>query len=152
MQKLSGAKTIVAGCLIVGMMAGAGAVLVAQAVYRLQFLNTSLFTVNENEDAAFHVTIDDKPTGLPARVALRAFDAAGALVGSHDAVLLAGQSTTMRIPGPGVFRTHAQVVDSSPLDFALRRRVIAAVEVIDKLTAEIRPTCSFDPSGLPGGR
>ena len=152
MQKLMGTKTVVAGCLIAGVMAGAGAVLVAQAVYRLQFLNTSLFTVMENQDAAFHVTVDDKPGGLPARVALRAFNAAGALVGSHDAVLMAGQSTTMRIPGPGVFRAHAQIVDASPLDLVARRRVIGSVEVIDNLTAEIRPTCSFDPWGLPGGR
>ena len=152
MQKLKGVRTIVAGCLIGGVMAGAAAVLVAQAVFRVQFMNTSLFTVGKTEDAAFHVTVDDRAGGLPARVALRVFDTAGAVVGSHDAVLLAGQSTTMRVPGPGVFRAHAQVVDSSPLDFALRRRVVASVEVIDNLTAEIRPTCSFDPSGIPGGR
>ena len=152
MEKLRRPKTIVAGCLIVGVIAGAAAVLVAQAVYRLQFLNTSLFTVKASEEAAFHVTVDDKPGGLPARVALRAFDAAGALVGSHDAVLIAGQSTTMRIPGPGVFRAHAQIVDASPLDLVARRRVIGSVEVFDNLTADIRPTCSFDPWGLPGGR
>jgi hypothetical protein len=152
MQKQRATKTIVVGCLLVGVLAGAAAAQVAEAVFRVQFLNTSLFTMNANQDAAFHVTLHDRPGGPPARVALRAFDAAGTLVVGRDVVLQAGESTTMRIPGPGVFRAHAQIVDSSALDLIARRQVHGSVEVFDEATGETRPTCSFDPWGLPPGR
>ena len=152
MQKPRSMKVIVTGCLLVGLLAGAAAAQAVEAIFRVQFLNTSLFTVTANQDAAFHVTLHDRPDGPPARVALRLFDAAGNVVGGQDVVMRAGESKTVRLAGPGVFRAHAQIVDSSPLDLLARRQVAGSVEVINRLTAEIRPTCSFDPWGLPPGR
>ena len=152
MLKQRATKTIVAGCLLVGALAGAAAAQVVEAVLRVQFLNTSLFTLTANQEGAFHVSIDDRRGGLPARVLLRLFDPAGNLVAQDDAILQAGESKTMRFAGPGVFRANAQIVDSSPLDLTARRQVNGSVEVIDRLTGVIRPTCSFDPWGVPPGR
>jgi hypothetical protein len=152
MQKQRATKTIVLGCLLVGMLAGAAAAQVVEAIFRVQFLNTSLFTVQADQQAVFHVSLEDRQGGLPARVALRLFDAAGKTVGSHDAVLRAGESTTMRHAGPGAFRAFAQLVDASPLDLMARRQFHGSVEVISVVTGETRPTCSFDPWGNPPGR
>lgn len=152
MQKQRATKTIVMVCLLAGVLAGAAGAQVVEAVFRLQFLNTSLFTVTADQEAAFHVTLHDRRGALPVRVALRLFDAAGNPVGGHDAVLQAGASTTLRVPGPGDFRAHARIVDSTPVDLTLQRQISGSVEVIDRLTGVIRPTCSFDPWGLPPGR
>ena len=151
MQKRRATKTIVVGCLFVGVLAGAAGAQDAEAILSVRFLNTSLFTVNAHEEAAFHVTLDDRQSGLPARVALRLFDAAGNAVARQDVVLRAGQSTTMRLAGPGPFRAHAQIVDAG-LDLTGRRQVVGSVEVIDNLTGIVRPTCGFDPVGQPPGR
>jgi len=152
MQKQRATKTIVLGCLLVGMLAGAAAAQVVEAIFRVQFLNTSLFTIHADQQAAFHVSLEDRQGGLPARVSLRLVDPAGKTVAGHDAVLRAGESTTLRHAGPGVFRAHAQLVDGSPLDLIARRQFHGSVEVINVVTGEIRPTCSFDPWGNPPGR
>jgi hypothetical protein len=152
MQKQRATKTIAVGCLLVGLLAGAAAAQIVEAIFRVQFLNTGLFTVNADQEAAFHVSLDDQQGSPPARVALRLFDAAGTTVGSQDVALRAGESTTMRIAGPGIFRAHAQIVASTDLEFTARRQVVGSVEVVDKFTGIIRPTCSFDPWGIPPGR
>lgn len=152
MKKQTATKTIVVGCLLIGVLAGAAAAQVVDAIFQVQYMNTGLFTMTRGQNAAFHVSLDDRRDGLPARVALAVFDSAGAVVARQDAVLRAGESTTMRIAGPGVFRAHAQIADSSIWDLAARRRVVGSVEVIDGLTAIVRPICSFDPEGLPPGR
>ena len=144
-------RIIATGCLLIGLLAGVAGAQIVEAITRLQFLNTGLFTVTADQEAAFHVSLDDRRDAPPARVALRVFDAAGIPVARQDVVLAAGQSTTLRVAGPGVFRAHAQIAESA-LDFTARRQVAGSVEVIDKLTGIIRPTCSFDPWGLPPGR
>ena len=152
MQKQRATKTIVVGCLLVGSLAGAAAAQVVQAIIRVQFLNTSLFTMTEHQKAAFHVTLSDQAGGPPARVAMRLFDAAGNTVAGQDVVLRAGESKTMRFAGPGVVRAYAQIADSSPLDLTLRRQFHGSVEVIDEITGVVRPTCGFNPWGDPPGR
>lgn len=152
MHKQRATKTIVVGCLLVGALAGAAAAQVAEAIFRVQYLNTSLFTVAANQTAAFHVTLQDRPGGLPARVAMRLFDAAGKVVAGQDVTLRAGESKTMRFAGPVVVRAWAQIVDSSPLDLTLLRQVAGSVEIEDDFTGVIRPTCGFNPWGNPPGR
>src|SRR5688572_6616847 len=117
MQKQRATKTIVCGCLLIGLLGGVAAAQVAEAIFRVQFLNTSLFSVTSNQVAAFHVTLDDEKSGPPARIALRVFNSAGTQVAGRDVVLSAGQSTSMAIAGPGVFRVHAQIAESTDLDF-----------------------------------
>jgi hypothetical protein len=152
MQKQRATKTIVVGCLLVGVLAGAAAAQVVQAIIRVQFLNTSLVTVTEHQSALFHVTLSDRTGAPPARVAMRLFDAAGNTVAGQDVSLRAGESKTMRFAGPGVVRFFAQIADSSPLDLTLRRQFHGSAEVIDEITGIIRPTCGFSPWGDQGGR
>jgi hypothetical protein len=151
MQKQRATKTIVAGCLLVGVLAGAAGAQIAEAMFSVRYIHAPLFSVNAYQEAAFHVTLHDRPSGLPARVALQLFDAAGNAVAREDVVLRGGQSATMRVPGPGPFSARAQIVDSN-LDLTGRRQVVGSVEVIDTLTGIIRPTCGFDPVGQPPGR
>jgi hypothetical protein len=147
MLKFASKKIIALGCLTVGLVAGAAG---AQVV-RVQYLNTGLFTVKTDQQALFNVSLDDGRGAQPAGVQLQLFDPSGAVVASQNVLLQPGESTTLRVPGPGSFRAHANVIDGTTQTFTDRRQVSGTVEVADTLTGIIRPVCSFGP-GLPPGR
>jgi len=151
MLKSASKKAIALGCLTVGLVAGAAGALVAQTVFRAQYLNTSLFALRTDQQALFSVSLDDRRDAPAAGVQLQLFDASGAVVASQNVVLQPGESSTLRLPGPGSFRAHASVVDGTTTAFSDRRQVSGSVEVVDTLTGIVRPTCSFIP-GLPPGR
>jgi hypothetical protein len=152
MLKIASKKVIALGCLTAGLVSGAAGVLVAQAIVRAQYLNTSLFVVTTDQEARFSVSLDDRRDGPAAGVQLQLLDASGAVVASQNVVLQPGASSTLRVPGPGSFRAHASVVDGTTTAFSDRRSVSGSVEIIDTLTGIVRPTCSFIPGGLPPGR
>lgn len=139
---------IVCGCLSVA--AGLAGAQIIEAMRR-QFLNTGLFTVSAREQVQFSVSLDDRRDAPAARVRLQLFDVNGAVIAHDETSLEPGQTVTLRAAGPGPMRAHAEVIEPL-LQFTQRRAVIGSVEVIDVLTGVVRPTCSFDPAGLPGGR
>ncbi len=152
MLKIASKKAIALGCLTVGLVAGAAGALVAQSIVRAQYLNTSLFVVKTDQQAMFSVSLDDRRDAPEAGVQLQFLDPSGAVVASQNVVLQPGESSTLRVPGPGSFRAHASVVDGTTTTFSDRRQVSGSVEVLDTLTGIVRPTCSFIPGGLPPGR
>src|SRR5687768_8788239 len=90
------------GLVLGGVFAGfAGAQIIEDFTSR--FLNTGLFTVGSGEGVNFHVSLDDRRAGPPARVLLRLFDAKGAVVARQEAVLEPGQSSTLQFRQPGLF-------------------------------------------------
>ena len=149
MSKMRSMKLAGLGLLLVGVCAGLAAAQVAQMM-QARYLNTGLFTVRGGQTASFHVVLDDRRTGEPAEVALQFLDADGAIVGSSKVTLQAGQSTTLRIDRPGVYRAHAQVIEPSGI-FSARRAVAGTVEIFDQFTTETRFVCSIDDSS-PGVR
>jgi hypothetical protein len=152
MLKMTSKKAIALGCLAVGLVAGAAAAQVAQTILRVEYLNTSLFLVNANETTLFSVSLDDRADAPPAGVLLQLIDASGAVVASQNVVLQPGASTTMTYSNPGSLRAHAQLVAGRATAFTDRRRVSGSVEIVDKLTGTVRPTCNVNPTGLPPGR
>jgi len=152
MMTIASKKAIALGCLTVGLVTGAEGALVAQSIVRAQYLNTGLFVVKTDQEALFSVSLDDRRDGPAAGAQLQLFDASGAVVASQNVVLQPGASSTLRVPGPGSFRAHANVVDGTTTAFSDRRQVSGSVEVVDTLTGIVRPTCSFIPGGLPPGR
>jgi hypothetical protein len=141
---------VAATCGLVGVLAGAVGAQVLQIVQR-RYLNTGMFSVAPGEMATFHLTLEDQAGAPPARVVLQLFDQEGAVVARQDATLLAGQSSMLQAPGPGLFRAHAEMVESVS-QITQRRTAVGTVEVADTLTGVVRPVCSFDPIGVPGGR
>jgi len=141
-------RLIAAACVVAGVAAGVAGAQVIQTSQR-QFLNTGLFSVGTNEIASFHVSLDDARSGPDAKVILQLIDETGTVVASTGELLLhAGQSASLRTPGPGPFRAHAEVIESA-LEFSARRRPVATVEVINSLTGVVRPIPSFDPHPIP---
>ena len=126
------------GCLLVGVFGGAAGAQVVQRALSTSYLNTGLFALAPGDTAYFHVSLDDVRSGQPARVKLQFFDEAGEVVSSDETVLAGGQSTTLRMLGPGLFRAHAEMIESS-LQLTGRRSVVGTVEVFD-LTAEKKPS------------
>jgi hypothetical protein len=142
-------RLIAAACVVAGVAAGVVGAQVVQNLQR-QFLNTGLFSVGTSEIAYFHVSLDDARSGPAARVILQLIDETGAVVaGTGEIPLQAGQSASLRTPGPGLFRAHAEVIEST-LQLSARRRPVATVEVINSLTGVVRPIPSFDPHQIPG--
>ena len=89
---------------------------------RAHFLNTGLFTVAPGEGVNFHVALDDRRAGAPTTVLLQLFDQDGAVVARDEVSLQPGQSTTLQIDEPGLYRAHAQVLD--PRRRACERRTL----------------------------
>jgi hypothetical protein len=140
---------LVAGCLLVGVCAGAvGAQVVADAA-RLRFLNSGLFVLDAGEDATFHVTLADNRAGAPVRVLVQFLDRQGASVARQEVVLQAGQSTSLTTAGPGEVRAHARVMDGS-FDLSARRAIVGGIDVLDLTTRQRRPVCSIDENGSSG--
>ncbi len=151
MWKRLSTRSIAIGCLVIGLIGGVVGTTVAQGPLRTVYLNTGLFTIQAHEEARFFVSLDDRPNGAPATVRLVVLDRNGDAVKREQAVLAAGDSTMVSQPGPGLFRVHAEVLDTS-LSLSARRSAAASLEVLDLTTNVSRPpTCSID-QGLPPPR
>jgi hypothetical protein len=133
MTKTTMMKSIAAGFLLAAMFAGVSSAQISDSPERSRYLNTGLFTVAEGEGVNFHVALDDRRTGAPATVLMRLFNQDGAVVARHDIILQAGQSTTLRINQPGLYRAHAEVRDSSS-SACERRTVRGTVEIFRPLS------------------
>jgi hypothetical protein len=141
---------IAAAAVLAGVVAGVAGAQIVQSFQR-QFLNTGLFSVGPDEIANFHVSLDDARSGPPARVILQLIDETGAVVASTgELVLQAGHSASLRTPGPGLFRAHAEVIETV-LQLSARRTSAGTVEVINSVTGVVRPIPSFDPQQIPSG-
>jgi len=141
-------RLIAAACVVAGVVAGVAGAQVIQNLQR-QYLNTGLFSVGVNEIAHFHVSLDDARTGPAARVILQLIDETGAVVAATgELTLQAGQSASLRTPGPGLFRAHAEVIETV-LQLSARRTSAGTVEVINSVTGVVRPIPSFDPHQIP---
>jgi hypothetical protein len=143
-------RLIAAACVVAGVAAGVAGAQVIQSLQR-QFLNTGLFSVGTNEIAYFHVSLDDARSGPDAKVILQLIDETGAVIaGTGELVLHAGQSVSLRTPGPGRFRAHAEVTETV-FQLSPRRTSAGTVEVINSVTGVVRPIPSFDPHQIPSG-
>ena len=141
-------RLIAAACVIAGVAAGVAGAQVIQTLQR-QYLNTGLFSVGPDEVAHFHVSLDDARNGPAARVILQLIDETGTVVaGTGEIPLQAGKSVSLRTPGPGLFRAHAEVIEPT-LQLSARRRSVATVEAINLVTGVVRPIPSFDPHQIP---
>jgi hypothetical protein len=138
-------------CLIVGVGAGAAGAQVIEATFRVRFVNSGLFSLRGDDRAQFHVTLDDTRAGAPGTVLLQFLDEQGTVVARRETVLQAGQSTSLRVAGPGRFRAHARLMDST-FDVTSRRTVVGSVEVLNLTTEERDPVCALDEWGPGGGR
>ena len=145
-------RLIAIGCLLSGIFVGVAGAQVAETLQQ-RFLNSGLFAVTADERANFHVTLDDQRGAPPALVRLQILDQNGVVVARREVTLLPGQSASLAKSGPGLFRAHAEVVESGLL-FTKRRTTVGSVEVIDDLKGVIRPSCPlmYDPFGQGGGR
>lgn len=141
---------IAAGCLLLGVCAGAVGAQVVEQAWLVRYLNTGLVTLSERESAEFHVTLDDTRSGAPATVMITFIDDRGAIVARREVVLQAGQSATLAMRGPVVARGHAELVEEASL-FRPRRAVVGSMERLDLTTLERGPTCSIDGAGSSGG-
>jgi len=137
---------IVAVCALAGISV-VGAQVVIQAFAR-QYLNTGIFSVGQRETANIYVSLDDQSGEAPARVILQLFDETGTEVGHNEAMLAPGQSLRLVAPGPGLFRAHAEVINTA-FNFTKRRTGVGTVEVIDNLTAIPRRLPNFNPHQIP---
>jgi hypothetical protein len=124
-----------------------GAQVVIQAFAR-QYLNTGIFSVGSRETANIYVSLDDQSGEAPAHVVLQLFDETGTEVGHNEATLAPGQSLRLVAPGPGLFRAHAEVINTT-FNFTRRRTGVGTVEVIDNLTAIPRRIPNFHPHPIP---
>jgi hypothetical protein len=151
MSKITSPKAIAGGALLVGLLAGVAGAQVFEAVAaQLQILNTGLFKVALEEEVTFSVSHTDVRSRQPVRVLLQLFDEAGASAARHEAVLQAGESTSLAFARPGSYRAQARIV--SALQFAAPH-VSGTVEVGNLVTPSRRPVCSIiDQQGLPPGR
>jgi hypothetical protein len=143
-------KAIALGMLLVGIFAGAAAAQFTERALRSRFLNTGLFSVALGERANFHVSLDDRSTAQPATVVLQLLDQSGAVVARDQVALAPGQSTTLQVVGPGLYRAHAQVLDPVS-SLTARRAVVGTVELIDDLKAVQKFVCSVN-EGIGSGR
>src|SRR5215216_1171902 len=139
---------MVAGCLVAGMSAGVAAQLTTRPV---RYFNCGISTLVAGQRGFFYLGIDDVPKQPSVRARLQFIDRSGTVVASKDVTLAAGQSTSLEIAGPAQVRAHGELVGSTT-EFTARRTDVGSVEVIDELTGEIRPVCSADGQGSPGGR
>jgi hypothetical protein len=150
---------LVAGVLVAGVLAGAvGAQVINFGPPR--FLNTGLFLLQADEVANFHVALDDRTSGPPARVLLQLFTQNGTVVARKEAVLEPGQSTTLPFRTPGLYRAHAQILEPD-IRLGPRRIVVSTLEILSfettavaragALKAQIRYVCSAS-DGSDNGR
>jgi hypothetical protein len=109
MRNMIGTKVIAGGCLLLGLFAGVAGTQVVGAALSTTLLHTGLFWVSAGGEANFYVSRDDSAGGPPAKVFLQAFDENGTPVARREAVLGVGQSTALRVPGPGHFRVRAAI-------------------------------------------
>jgi hypothetical protein len=143
----SRATMMALGCLLIGVFAGVVGAQVVQGRDRAHYLNTGLFSVGPGEETTFRVTLDDHRTGPPARVSLQLYDQNGAVLLADEVTLQPGESTALQLREPGVFRAHAQVLES-PLRLSNRRTVVGTVELFDiKTTDPPRFVCSVAGQG-----
>jgi hypothetical protein len=130
MPRTNRTTLIAVGCLLTGALAGVAGAQVADLVSRPHFLNSGLFTVGPREGADFRVALDDHPAARPTRVGLQFFDHAGAVVASDEVILQPGQSTSLQLREPGVYRAHARILEPN-LRLSDRRTVVGTVELFD---------------------
>jgi hypothetical protein len=130
MSKRTMRTLMAAGFLLVGVLAGSAS---AQTQDGACYINTGLFTVAEDEGASFHVSLDDRRTGAPATVLLRLFNQEGAIAARKDVTLQPGQSTTLRLEAPGLYRAHAQILDPRA-PASDRRTVLGTVEIFETVS------------------
>jgi hypothetical protein len=142
--------SLVVGCLLTGVLGGAAGAHVVESAQRLAYFNTGIFTLKADDRASFHVSVDDVRSGSPSRVRLQFFTEAGTLAATNDVVLEPGQSTTLWIAGPGLFRAHAEVVESAFL--TARHTVVATVEILNLTTEQRGPVCNVPDNGVDAGR
>lgn len=143
-------KLIAAGCVCVSVLSGIVGAQVIAAQQR-RHLNTGLFVSNRAETILFHLSLDDQRSQPGARVRLQLIDENGVIVAHDETTIDAGQTITLRAPGGTPVRAHGELLEGA-FAFTNRRAVVGSVEVINELTGVVRPICSFDPAGLPGGR
>jgi hypothetical protein len=141
---------IAAGCLLLGVCAGAVGAQVVDQVWVVRYLNTGLVTLSARQSAEFHVTLDDSRTGAPSTVVLTFMDERGVIVARRDVVLQGGQSATLAMTGPALVRGHAELAEATSFT-SPRRAVVGSMELLDLTTLERGPTCSIDGMGSPGG-
>ena len=141
---------IAIGCLLAGVFAGVAGGEALEAVNQ-QYLNTGVFSVRTNETAYFRVSLDDLAGAPPTRVVMQLFDPAGVVLARKETTLLPGQTATLQLSGPGLFRAHADVIEPD-LPLSARRTPASTLEVVDTITGTTRPSCGPDPKGLPPSR
>jgi hypothetical protein len=151
MMQIKSRVWLAVGCLLVGIGGGAVGAQVIGEVLRPSYLNSGMFSMQPNDTAEFFVTLDDNRNGAPAQVRLQFLDSAGTVVARQVVVLQAGQSTSLRLEGPGSYRAHAQVLDPG-LQLLGRRTVVGTVEVVNFTTGTRGPVCSIDYSPVGAGR
>ena len=135
-------------CLLVVVLAGMVGAQVIQGAPR-RYLNTGLFSLTATETAHVYISLDDNPGGPAARVVLQLLDEAGNVVAHDEANLQAGQSMRLVSPGPGLFRAHAEVTETTTLPLSPRRTAVGSAEAIDSITGRRRQLPSFDPVPIP---
>jgi hypothetical protein len=123
-------RAIAVGCLLVGALAGAAGAQAVEIFSRPHYLNTGLFTVGPFEGANFRVTLDDNASGPPAQVLLQFFDTQGRVVARSEETLAPGQSASLQITQPGVYRAHARILDPD-VRLSARRILVGTVEIFD---------------------
>lgn len=151
-----------AGLLVVGVLVGAAGAQVIEFA-RPRFLNTGLFSIEAGEGANFHVALDDRAGGPPARVLLQLFNHDGDVVARQEEPHLeAGKSTTLAFRAPGLYSAHAQILEPTGR-LGGRRIMLGTLEIgsLDTATlatagvlsirAPIRFACSSD-DGSDNGR
>ena len=157
-REMSRTTTIGLALLLVGVVTGAAGAKVIQDRERVDFLGSSLFTVDPGEAVNFNATLDDRRGGPPARVLLRLLDAKGTIVARRDVALEPGESATLVHNLPGVFRAQAQIVEPA-IPLGSRRLVMSTIEIyrigdpksLDLgFATERRFVCSSDDGGSNG--
>ena len=149
MPKRTKVSWIATGCLLIGIVTGVAGAQGVQSMFRVHYLNTGLFSLSPDDSAEFNVTLDDTSAGQPARVRLQFLDTEGTVIAHNEVTLQAGQSTSLRLPGPMLGRAHAEFLEPT-LELTSRRAMFGTLEVLDKVTGERRPTCTFGPGLEPG--
>jgi hypothetical protein len=115
-------------------------------VSQVRYLNTGIFALSNNQTSEFFVTLDDAKGGAPANVLMQFLDDQGVVVARREVVLRPGQSASLETSGPGFFRGHAELMETTSL-FTQRRAVVGSVAVLDLTTRERDPVCSVDEGG-----
>ena len=135
-------------CLLLAVLAGMVGAQVIQPFPR-RYLNTGLFSLTATESAHVYISLDDNPGAPAARVVLQLLDETGTVVARDEATLQAGQSMRLVSPGPGLFRAHAEVTETTTLQLSPRRTPVGSGEAIDNITGRRRQLPSFDPVPIP---